>query len=92
MGATDYRQPMRQPFPFDRIQVPLLNIYGDADYPAVQRQAAELESLLAQINSRSGQRRIRDADHYFNGREAELGAVISTWLDTVFPVENQDGL
>jgi hypothetical protein len=39
MGATGYRQPMRQPFPFDRVQVLLLHIYADADYPAVHRQA-----------------------------------------------------
>jgi pimeloyl-ACP methyl ester carboxylesterase len=92
MGATDYRQPMREPFPFDRIRVPLLNIYGEADYPAVQRQAAQLEPLLAQINSRSAQRRVAGADHYFSGHETELTAVISDWLDTLFPVENQPGL
>jgi pimeloyl-ACP methyl ester carboxylesterase len=89
MGATDYRQPMREPFPFDRIRVPLLNIYGEADYPAVQRQAAQLEPLLAQINSRSAQRRITGADHYFSGHEAELTAVISNWLDDLFPLGNQ---
>lgn len=92
MGATDYRQPMRQPFPFERLQVPLLNIYGEADYPAVQRQAAQLEPLLAQINSRSAQRRIAGADHYFSGHEAELDAVISDWLDSLFPTEDSPGL
>lgn len=91
MGATDYRQPMREPFPFDRIRVPLLNIYGEADYPAVQRQAAQLEPLLAQINSRSAQRRVPGADHYFSGHETELTAIISDWLDALFPLENQPG-
>jgi pimeloyl-ACP methyl ester carboxylesterase len=91
MGATDYRQPMRQPFPFDRIRVPLLNIYGENDYPAVQRQAAQLEPMLAQINSRSAQRRIPGAGHYFTGQEAELSAVINDWLDTLFPPENRPG-
>jgi len=91
MGATDYRQPMNQPFPFDRMQVPLLNIYGEADYPAVLRQAAQLEPLLAQINSRSAQRRIAGADHYFSGHETELGTVISDWLDSLFPVDKPPG-
>jgi alpha/beta superfamily hydrolase len=91
MGATDYRQPMREAFPFDRIRVPLLNVYGEADYPAVQRQAAQLEPLLAQINSRSAQRRVPGADHYFSGYETELTEVISDWLDALFPVENQPG-
>lgn len=87
MGATDYRQPMRQPFPFDRIQVPLLNIYGEADYPAVQRQATLLEPMLAQINRRWAQRRIPGADHYFTGYETELGVVINDWLDSLFPAD-----
>jgi len=91
MGATDYQQPMRQPFPFDRIRVPLLNIYGEGDYPAVQRQAAQLEPMLAQINRRSAQHRIPGAGHYFNGHETELSAVISNWLDTLFPQKNQPG-
>jgi len=88
MGATDYRQPMRQTFPFDRIRVPLLNIHGEDDYPAVQRLAAQLEPLLAQLNTRSAQRRIPGAGHYFNGHEAELSVVISDWLETLFPQDN----
>ena len=91
MGATDYRQPMRKPFPFDRIRVPLLNVYGENDYPAVQRQAAQLEPVLAQINSRSAQRLIPGADHYFSGHEEQLGAAVSDWLDTLFPLESQTG-
>ena len=77
-----------QPFPFDRIRVPLLNIHGEDDYPAVQRLAAQLEPLLAQLNTRSAQRRIPGAGHYFNGHEAELSVVISDWLETLFPQDN----
>jgi hypothetical protein len=35
MGATDYRQPMHQPFPLDWMRVPVLDLYGANDYPAV---------------------------------------------------------
>jgi len=91
MGATDYGQPMRQPFPFDRMRIPLLNIYGEDDYPAVQRLAAQLEPRLAQIDSRSAQRRIPGAGHYFNGHETELSTAINDWLDTIFPSEHPPG-
>ncbi|MCP3688014.1 MAG: DUF3530 family protein, partial [Gammaproteobacteria bacterium] len=37
MGATDYKQPMREPFPLDMITVPVLDIYGADDYPAVHK-------------------------------------------------------
>jgi len=53
---------IRQPFPFDRIRVLLLNTYGEDIYPG--------------------------ADHYFNGHEAGLNAVISDWLDNLLPQED----
>ena len=39
MGATDYKQPMLQPFPLDTMKKPILDVYGGDDYPAVQRLA-----------------------------------------------------
>ena len=83
MGATDYQQPMRKPFPFEKIQVPLLNIYGSEDYPAVLRQADALEPVLADINPASAQIRVAGADHYFDGYHEELVAAITGWLATL---------
>ena len=83
MGATDYQQPMRKPFPFKRIEVPLLNVYGSEDYPAVQRHAETLAPLLADIHPDSRQLRISGADHYFDGYNEELASSISAWLATL---------
>jgi len=83
MGATDYQQPMRKPFPFNKIQAPLLNIYGSDDYPAVLRQAETLEPALAGINPASAQIRIEGAEHYFDGYDEELLAAITGWLATL---------
>jgi hypothetical protein len=87
MGATDYQQPMRKPFPFNRVGVPLLNVYGSEDYPAVQRQAETLAPLLADIHPDSRQTRINGADHYFDGYNEELAASISAWLATLVTKE-----
>lgn len=88
MGATDYQQPMRSPFPFDRIRVPLLNIFGSDDYPAVQQQAKQLEPLLEGINPASAQIQIEGADHYFDDYNDELVTAIAGWLETlVIPEE-----
>jgi pimeloyl-ACP methyl ester carboxylesterase len=88
MGATDYQQPMRSPFPFDRIRVPLLNIFGSDDYPAVQQQAKQLEPLLEGINPASAQIQIEGADHYFDDYSDELVTAIAGWLETlVIPEE-----
>ena len=83
MGATDYQQPMRKPFPFKKMRVPLLNIYGSEDYPAVLRQAKALEPVLADINPQSAQVRIEGADHYFDDYNGELLTAITDWLATL---------
>ena len=83
MGATDYRQQMPEPFPFGRIRVPLLNVYGGNDYPAVRQQAKQLTTLLPDMHPASGQRQIPGADHYFEGYHEELVSAISSWLNSL---------
>ena len=83
MGATDYGQPMRKPFPFEKIQVPLLNIYGSEDYPAVQKQAAALAPMLMTVNPASAQVRIAGAGHYYDNYDEDLVTAIVDWLATL---------
>jgi alpha-beta hydrolase superfamily lysophospholipase len=83
MGATDYRQPMRQPFPFNKLTVPFLSIIGSEDYPAVQRMAADIRSRLDGFAPLSAQQTIAGADHYYVDYEDTLTDVIAGWLDTL---------
>ena len=46
MGATDYKQPMVRPFPLERMHVPVLDLYGSKDYPAVLRMAPERKAMI----------------------------------------------
>jgi hypothetical protein len=85
MGATDYKQPMRQPFPYDRIEVPLLNVVGSEDYPAVQSHAGKLESMLGDLPEGSAQLRIEGAGHYFDDQNKELLKAITGWLEQIAP-------
>lgn len=86
MGATDYGQPMRKPFPLDRMSVPVLDVYGDRDYPAVQGKAPERAAAMADAgNALSGQVVIEGADHFFEGHEERLVEVVSAWLETLSP-------
>lgn len=81
MGATDYRQSMRQPFPLDRLSVPVLDVYGSADYPAVLRMAPErLELIRAAGHPRSAQQVIEGANHYMHERNDRLVDVVAGWL------------
>jgi pimeloyl-ACP methyl ester carboxylesterase len=81
MGATDYKQPMKHPFPLEKIKVPVLDIYAANDYPAVKKMAASRWQSIQQAgNSKSEQVIVPDADHYYTDRGAALTAVIREWL------------
>jgi len=84
MGATDYGQPMREPFALDRIGVPVLDIYAENDFPAVRRMAPErLEALRVGGNHKSAQLVIANSDHYFTDRGESLLKAVAAWLDTL---------
>lgn len=85
MGATDYRQPMLKVFPLDRLTVPILDVYGENDYPAVLRMAVDRLDLIETAgNKKSDQVIIRDADHYYVDKSEELTEVISQWLKALW--------
>ena len=81
MGATDYKQPMAKPFPLDKIRVPVLDVYGSDEYPAVLYGAEErLELINAAGNPESRQVIVPEADHYFREQGDELFQVVRQWL------------
>ena len=83
MGATDYQQPMKQPFPFKKMTVPILDVFGDADYPAVVTKADERAQDILLTNDKSEQIIIAQADHEFEDQNEQLIESISNWLDTL---------
>ena len=84
MGATDYRQPMREPFPLASMSVPVLDLFGDEDYPAVLREApARLAAIRAAGNPRSAQHIIPGAGHFFRDMDDELVDAVAEWLATL---------
>ena len=84
MGATDYKQPMKKDFPFMQLTIPVLDIYGSKDFPAVTNKAAARLGMIKMAgNSKSDQRMINDADHYFTDKGDTLLSEISQWLDTL---------
>jgi pimeloyl-ACP methyl ester carboxylesterase len=84
MGATDYRQPMAEPFALDRMTMPLLDVYGEEDYPAVLRMAGLRSKLIdAAGNPLSGRAVIAGAGHYYVEHGDVLTEAIADWLDTL---------
>ena len=84
MGATDYKQPMKHPFPLDKIKVPVLDVYAQNDYPAVIKMAPDRMALIKKAgNEKSAQAVVEDSDHYYTDRGDALTEVVSDWLQTL---------
>jgi hypothetical protein len=84
MGATDYKQPMVEPFQLDKMPMPILDLYGAEDFPAVLRKAPERLAMMQQAGHvLSAQVVIPKADHYYKGKgQAQLMVnAVAEWLD-----------
>ncbi|MET0069636.1 MAG: DUF3530 family protein [Candidatus Thiodiazotropha sp.] len=61
--------------------VPILDLYGSLDLPAVVDSARERRALAARHGrDRYRQERVSGADHYFSGMHEELNNRIAAWL------------
>ena len=84
MGATDRGQPMRKPFPLAAMSVPILDLFGDEDYPAVLREApGRLAAMRSAGHPRSAQRIVPGAGHSFLDMDDELVDAVTEWLATL---------
>ncbi len=84
MGATDYKQSMAKPFPLDKMKVPVLDIYGEDEYPAVIKMASERRAAIEKAgNKKSKQVIVTGANHYFTDKGDALVEKVAEWLDTL---------
>ncbi len=87
MGSTDKGQPMPAPFPLQDIKIPILDIRGELDYPAVIGNAPRRWEAMQQAgNSLSQQRVVKNADHYFTGQGEALLVQVVDWLNRLHAV------
>jgi hypothetical protein len=82
MGATDYKQPMHQPFPLDWMHVPVLDLYGADEYPAVIRLAPGRKAMIDKAGHANSQQIVLPgANHYFTDQGDALVGAVADWLD-----------
>ena len=63
------------------LKAPVLDLYGEHDYPAVLANAAKRADALRKVR-RSGQVQVAGADHFFAGMENELVRRVRQFLDS----------
>ena len=84
MGATDFGQKMAKPFPLDSMKIPVLDLFGSKEYPAVLAKApGRLLQITKAANPKSQQVIVPGANHYFTDKGDELVMAVSTWLETL---------
>lgn len=84
MGATDYKQSMKQPLPLAEMKVPVLDIYGENDYPGVIRMAPERKTAIDKAgNKKSQQVVVPEANHYYTDKGDALVESVVKWLKTL---------
>jgi dienelactone hydrolase len=66
----------------ENFKAPVLDIYGEKDFPAVLQNAAQRADAIKRVRG-SGQISVAGADHYFNGAETELVRHVKRFLDNV---------
>jgi hypothetical protein len=83
MGATDYKQKVIKRFPLDIMLRPVLDVYGEKDFPGVVRLSESRKALMdISGNKQNAQKVIKGADHYYkeNATAQALTDTIDTWL------------
>ena len=84
MGATDFGQKMKKPFPYESLKIPVLDVFGSKEYSAVLSKApGRLMMITKAGNPKSLQVIVPGADHYFTDKDDELVKPVSEWLDTL---------
>lgn len=84
MGVTDADQGMVQALPLDKMKVPVLDVYGEKEYPQAISLAPERMALMQKAgNPHSRQMVLPAADHYFKEKGEELTAVVANWLNSL---------
>ena len=67
-----------------KLHMPILDIYGERDFPQVRQKADARASVLKKLKG-SAQIEVAGADHYFAGSERELVKQVRQFLDRTVP-------
>jgi hypothetical protein len=79
-GAVDKGQKLIYKYPYSKILVPILDIYGEYDFNYVSSKADERKRIIKMINNKSKQIQIKSSNHYHEDNSSELIAHVKKWL------------
>ena len=79
-GAVDKGQKLVTEYPYDKINIPILDIYGEYDFDLVRKEASKRKKLIKSISEKSSQYEIKSSSHYHEDNADKVIQIVKKWL------------
>ena len=79
-GAVDKGQKLVTEYPYDKINIPILDIYGEYDFDLVRKEAPKRKKLIKRISEKSLQYEIKSSSHYHEDNADKVIQIVKKWL------------
>jgi pimeloyl-ACP methyl ester carboxylesterase len=79
-GAVDKGQKLIYEYPYDKIKIPVLDLYGENDFDLVLKKSRERNENIKKNNTKSQQIKIKSSDHYHADNSNQVITIVKKWL------------
>ena len=79
-GAVDKGQKLIHEYPYDKIKVPILDLFGESDFNLVLKNANKRKKLIKETSVKSQQIKIKSSDHYHTDNSERVITFVKKWL------------
>ena len=79
-GAVDKGEKLIYEYPYGKIQVPILDLFGENDFNLVLENANERKQLIKETSAKSQQIKIKSSDHYHTDNSERVITFVKKWL------------
>ena len=79
-GAVDKGQKLIYSYPYEKIKIPILDLFGENDFDLVLRKSNERNKSIQKTHSKSQQIIIKSSNHYHNDNSNRVITHVKKWL------------
>ena len=79
-GAVDKGEKLIYKYPYGKIKVPILDLFGENDFNLVLENANERKQLIKETSAKSQQIEIKSSDHYHTDNSERVITFVKKWL------------
>ena len=79
-GAVDKGERLIHEYPYDKIKIPILDLFGESDFNLVMKNASKRKQLIKETSAKSQQIKIKSSDHYHTDNSELVITFVKKWL------------